>query len=254
LIHQEIAVLKKLDHPLTVHFVRSFPESIGRKLSIMPEFIENGILANHLPGCQNTAAMLRGINRITKIVVAIAIAMRYVHSKGIIHRALAPDNILLDWNWKIRISNFGHSIFADEPAIPLDPHAEKRWPSGNPFYLAPERFEDVSVPESDVFSFGLILYELIVGHRAFPKSLSAQAVGRILVVGEWEPDIPEFVLAWTKDLLCDCLAMDYYDRPSFSEILFRLKEMRFKLMRGVSSLKIANFVKITESDEKLRWM
>jgi serine/threonine protein kinase len=103
-----------------------------------------------------------------KIICGIVLAMRFIHDRGVIHRDLRPDNILLDWdwNWNVRIADFWHSISLDDPHIPdVEGIVVKDF-----CYLASECHENINFPESDVFSFGLILYELVVGHPAFPKN------------------------------------------------------------------------------------
>jgi hypothetical protein len=64
-----------------------------------------------------------------------------------------------------------------------------------------------------------------------------------LVWGDWEPKIPNSVLPRTKELICDCLAPDHRERPSFSEIFDQLEEIRFKLTARVNSSKLIAFVK-----------
>jgi serine/threonine protein kinase len=107
-------------------------------------------------------------------MTGIALAMRYVHSKGVIHRKLTPENILLDWDWNGRIANFSHSISTTE--LPLSPMtATVRVPPADAHYVFPESYEHIIGPELDVFSFGLILYELI-GHPVFPKDMLHEGV------------------------------------------------------------------------------
>jgi serine/threonine protein kinase len=50
--------------------------------------------------------------------VGIWIAMRFIHSWGIIHRNLTPGTILLDWDWRVHIAGFGHSVLWGESDIP----------------------------------------------------------------------------------------------------------------------------------------
>jgi hypothetical protein len=58
-------------------------------------------------------------------------------------------------------------------------------------------------------SFGLILDEFMVGRIIFQKSRGAKAVGMAFILSEWELDIPLSVLSTMKELICDCLAMEY---------------------------------------------
>jgi hypothetical protein len=67
-----------------------------------------------------------------------------------------------------------------------------------------DALEVFSVAESDVFSFGLILSELIDNLSVFPKRLSEQAVQMAFVLSKWELDIPNSVLLAKQWLICDC--------------------------------------------------
>jgi serine/threonine protein kinase len=192
---------------------------------------------------------LSGANRITRIVVGIALAMRFIHSQDIIHRDLKPDNILLDWDWNVRIADFGHSI---SPAQPMNPSKICDWPSVDFRYLAPECYDRHYDPESDVFSFGLILYELLVGQPAFGKELEKEwIVGRVCLKNV-RPEIPKFVLPSARELITDCWGIDPGYRPSFEEIVDRLVEMKFKLIPKVNSAKLAEFVKKIEEWESTK--
>jgi serine/threonine protein kinase len=177
--------------------------------------------------------------------------MRFIHSRSIIHRNLTPDNILLDLDWKVRICNFRHSISTDQPTrrIPADPGGVAPSPDVISRYTAPETHDRITVLENDVFSFGMILYELIVGRPAFPKNMTPLQVQEALVLDNWRLDIPDNVIPVTAELIRDCVALDYRDRPSFTEILQRLEVIDFKLIAGVNSVKIASFVTAIENQE-----
>jgi serine/threonine protein kinase len=177
--------------------------------------------------------------------------MRYLYSQHVVHRDLTPDNILLDWDWNVRICDFGYSVSLDrpQPLLPIDQQAAGSWRTLDRRYLSPECAREISVPEGDVFSFGLILYELIVGRPVFPKGVGVYRVMMTLSDEDWRPDIPDDVKPAAADLIRDCLAVDYRARPSFIEILHRLKEMQFKLMKGVNSAKIFEFVNTIDERE-----
>jgi serine/threonine protein kinase len=233
--------LKKLNHPLIVkpHFVNR----TDGKSAIVTEFVGNGSLADHLPGSPNCdLCTLQGPTRTVRILAGICVAMCFIHSRGIIHTNLTPENILLDWNWKAMISGFGHSVSQGEPYSSdtfRDPH-----------YLAPEQYRNQIIPESDVFSFGLILYELIVGRAVFPRDLAAGGImGEVLAEG-WKPDIPESLFPETRELISDCLQIEFQWRPSFDEIFDRMEGMNCKLTAGVNSSKVAKFVKEIKTGEK----
>jgi TPR repeat protein len=249
-IQHEIENLKKMDHPLVVRLCCS--ETDKQNSAVVTEFVANGTLADHVPDAENhDLCRLTGPTRIARIVAGIALALRYVHGQGIVHRNLTPDNILLDWDWNVRICDFWESISANQCTIPSigDDDINDVWFSVGSRYLAPECFNNIIEPESDVFSFGMILYELIVGRPGFPKRMTPYGVGKALIEDDWKPDIPENVIDGAAELIRDCLAVDHRDRPSFIDILHRLKEIQFQLMPGVNSTKVAAFVESIEEKE-----
>jgi hypothetical protein len=249
-IRNEIKILKMMNHPLVVQIRDASPNPRNEKRAVVTEFVGNGSLADHLPDAKNAdLCQLSGSTRIVRTIVGIVLAMRYIHSQNVIHCDLIPRNILLDCDWSVRICDFGHSALPD----PLShPHSllcpNQLWPSVSSRYLAPECHEEGAFLESDVFSFGMILYELIVGRPMFPKTKTILQVVRNLNNVDWKPNIPEFVIPEAAELIRDCVAIKYKDRPSFTDILNRLKEIQFKLMRDVNSAKITTFV-----DEIEKW-
>jgi serine/threonine protein kinase len=250
-IQREIKILKMMNHLLIVRILDCSFGAIDRKLAVVTEFVPNGSLADHLSDAKNgDFCQLSGSTRIVRIIVRIVLAMRYIHSHNVIHCDLIPQNILLDWDWNVRICDFVHSVVPDSRnhSPPNFSNENQCWPSVASRYLAPECYEDVTFLESDVFSFGMILYELIIGRPLFSKTLSMYQVISQLIKWDWSPYIPESVIPETAELIRDCIAIKHEDRPSFIEILKRLKKIQFKLMTDVNSAKITAFV-----DEIEKW-
>jgi serine/threonine protein kinase len=89
--------------------------------------------------------------------------MRFIHSEGFVHRDLKANNLLIDEGGRCRIGDWGSSKFIVKGAI--------RWTGGvvgSVQYAAPELYDEPPCSEKiDVFAFGLILYELVVGRPVF---------------------------------------------------------------------------------------
>jgi serine/threonine protein kinase len=214
------------------------------------EFAENGALADHLPMAK--AILQCEQNRIARIIVGIVLAMRYLHRRGVVHRDLRPENIFLDWDWNVRIDDFGRSQSEASREIPMfDGSSYSRlWLSLDCRYLAPERWENGCDPKSDVYSFGLILYEILVGEPVIPTGLRQPVVLKMVLSREFRPAIPDWIAPKVKDLIGACWAQKPRDRPSFEDIIENLKEMDFKLFGGVNSSKLRDFVERVERTEQ----
>jgi serine/threonine protein kinase len=177
--------------------------------------------------------------------------MRYIHSKSFIHRDLKPENIFLDWDWIVRIGDFSHSLQADTFGSAKPDEALLTHPclSIGASYTAPECFNNEPTLESDVFSFGLILYELLVGVPGFSLYYPRQQERKIL--DKERPPIPDFIRPEVGQLIRNCWKPKHYRRPSFVDILWRLRKMDFKIMDGVNCAKVRKFVRLVQNREKM---
>ena len=117
---------------------------------------------------------------IARLIRKIALAIQHAHENGIIHRDLKPGNILIDKKGEPFVTDFGL-------ARKLDPHAEDRLTKegtiiGTPAYMSVEQIEDGAKkvgPRSDIYSLGIILYEMLTGELPFTGPVMA-VIGKIL--------------------------------------------------------------------------
>jgi serine/threonine protein kinase len=123
---------------------------------------------------EDLASLLRRIGRLPEdkaldIARQLCAGLAAAHSKGVLHRDLKPANIMLDGRGQVVITDFGLAGVADQIQ-----GAEVR--SGTPAYMAPEQLAGKEVStRSDIYSLGLVLYEVFTGKRAFGEK-AAEAV------------------------------------------------------------------------------
>src|SRR5262249_13189511 len=113
-------------------------------------------------------------------VRTLALALGEAHDRGVIHRDLKPRNIMVDGRGRLVVVDFGLARLADrDDNKPLTRTGEI---IGTPAYLAPERLQgepDANGPGCDIFSLGVIMYELLTGRCPFAGSVEA-VLGQIL--------------------------------------------------------------------------
>jgi len=117
----------------------------------------------------------------TEIISAVLDGLAHAHEKGIIHRDLNPSNILMDENDKPRIMDFGISTFAGH-------NTGDNNIVGTVNYMSPEQLNNKPIgPWSDVFSIGVMLYEMLTGHSIFKADNSMVSIYKILNENILEP-------------------------------------------------------------------
>ncbi len=154
-LRREVFLARKVTHK-NVCRIHEFNRSKGTAYISM-EFIEG-------------ESLLRRLRRVCSIPPAEAVAMvrqtcaglREAHVQGIIHRDLKPANIMIDGAGNVKIMDFGIARLAQENAQHTGTIA------GTPSYMAPEQVQLQPVgPRTDIYSMGLLLYEMVVGKQAF---------------------------------------------------------------------------------------
>ncbi|XP_076905386.1 uncharacterized protein LOC143561140 [Bidens hawaiensis] len=150
--NKEIDIMKRLRHPNVLLFMGSVCSQ--DKLAIVTELLPRGSLFNVL---HNSGLSLDMRQRL-KMAADVARGMNYLHHRNppIVHRDLKSSNLLVDKNWLVKVGDFGLSKLKHATFLTA------RSGGGTPQWMAPEVLRnEPSNEKSDVFSFGIILWELV---------------------------------------------------------------------------------------------
>jgi serine/threonine protein kinase len=154
---------------------------------------------------------------------------------------LKPTNILIDNEHNIKISDFGASRLFETNVTMTS--------IGTPLYRAPEAADGHYDNKVDVYSFGIIVYEIVTGNGIFSDEGSKMRLFLDLQNGK-RPEIPKEVLPFTRELIIKCWSQESIKRPDFREIWKSLKDHEFKVMNGVDRVAVVRDVSRIETYER----
>lgn len=215
--------------------------TLSHPYSIVTEFIPNGSLYEALRHRQNSPT-LTATNK-TIIAMGIARGMMHLHELNIIHRDLKSLNILLDENLYPKICDFGIARFRGDANQLITQQI------GTPHWMAPELFQGGAYDTRvDVYSYGIILWELISEDTPFKGRCPVQIMSAVCTMHE-RPVIPFGVPKELEELVRLCWAQTPEERPTFKMIykLFHDKKVAFQ---GTNFDEVDKCIREIELDEE----
>jgi Tol biopolymer transport system component/predicted Ser/Thr protein kinase len=239
---QEAKAASALNHPNIIHIY-----DIGNANNI------DFIAMEYVQG--KTLDQLMGrhalpINEVLTYAIQVADALDAAHGAGIVHRDLKPSNIMVTERSLVKVLDFGLAKLTEHPTPPhpfrpdetvsfdLPPESVEGAIMGTPAYMSPEQAQGgVLDGRSDIFSFGLILYQMVTGRLAFEGNSPVSILTQIL---RDEPQLPTSVSgqvpAALERIILRCLRKEPNRRHQhMSEVRIALEDLRNESISGQAS-------------------
>jgi serine/threonine protein kinase len=243
LFRGEASMAQELNHP---NIVKIYDSAIEDEMAyIAMEFVAGVPLTRY-----TTFDKLLPPHRVTAIIFKAAMALDYAARRGIVHRDIKPDNILLTPEDDVKITDFG---------LALDIRKKDAGDTtfimgvGSPAYMSPEQIKDYPLnPQTDLYSLGVVMFEMLTGRRPYRGKNYAQLVYKIVnmdapSVSSLNPSVPNMLDPVVKR----ALEKDLYSRyrtgaqmaQDISGAKFQILEddeiekfnLRFRILRQIST-------------------
>ena len=214
-MRNEIDILSRLTHPVVVRILDSMAS--GPRPFISQERVSGRTLYNVIKRDGPISA-----ERATELGVALASAIHFTHQRGIVHLDIKPENVIL--GRPPRLIDFGM-------ACSIDTASRMSGLCGTPPYAAPEQCSPpgtgTPVPASDVWGFGVTLYEATTRTRPFRKGdpdAAAPLDSRFPQLADEPTAMPTGLPSVFTRIVMECLRPDPADRPTAAEVFFALAQ------------------------------
>jgi serine/threonine protein kinase len=227
---QEARTASSLSHPNVAHIYEI--EEIEGTHFIAMEFVEGDTLR------QRIVAMSLELTEVLDIAIQIATALSAAHEAGVVHRDIKPENIIVRRDSYIKILDFGiaklteRSSATDLEATTAMVHTHPGTVMGTVGYMSPEQARGQAVDiRTDIWSLGVVIYEMITGHLPFQGSTNSDVIASILQkdpppLARYSREVPE-ALEW---IVTKALTKQRDERyQTAREILADLRRVRQKL-------------------------
>ncbi|CAA7404342.1 unnamed protein product [Spirodela intermedia] len=228
----EVLLLGRVHHKNLVCLLGYCADS--RHLSLVYEYMDNKTLKDHLSGIHD--ASLLNWNQRVNIALQSAQGLDYLHNgcqPPIIHRDIKSSNILLNCELVAKLADFGLSrTFNTDSAT----HITTRF-GGTPGYLAPEYFQnDIINQKGDVYSFGIVLLEIITGQPLYQNSMEKTHIVKWIHSKVQNGDINNIIdpklqgdfdinMAWkVVEIAMSCTSTTLEERMTMTDVMVQLKE------------------------------
>ncbi|KAH7835854.1 hypothetical protein Vadar_030520 [Vaccinium darrowii] len=209
---QEVFIMRKVRHKNVVQFIGACTKP--PTLCIVTEFMSGGSVYDYLHKQKGTFKL----PSLVRVAIDISKGMNYLHQNNIIHRDLKAANLLMDENEVVKVADFGVARVKAQTGVMTAETGTYRW-------MAPEVIEHKPYDhKADVFSFGIVLWELLTGKLPHEYLTPLQAAVGVVQKG-LRPAIPKNTHPKLAELLERCWQQEPNLRPDFSEIIDILRQI-----------------------------
>ncbi len=223
-LHREAAIAAQLRHPniVAVHEVGVAPDGQGRPTHfIVMDFVEGETLADLVARGRTPRREL------LRMLEEVSLGVAYAHARGVVHRDLKPGNVLVEQGGRVMLTDFGLAKAKSFATRLTRTHGLM----GTPQYMSPEQVEGRTAEtdsRSDVFSLGVMLYEILTGHPPFSGTTPPELFLRILKSDPVRPslcgrDVSRDLEVICLKALCKERIRRYADAGGFAEDLARAR-------------------------------
>ncbi len=235
----EATLAGKLNHP---NIVAVYDAVVDEDCSyIVMEYVQGDTLKKY---CR--ADSLLPIDKVVAIIYKCCMALDFAHKHGVIHRYIKPANILLTEGGDIKVTDFGVAQIASSQMTQMTGML------GSPAYMSPEQVREQRLTtQTDIYSLGVVLYEMLAGRLPYQASSGYAMImkilnGQPLPIGELRPDIPQRLQEIVARAMHKDLEQRYADWFDFAReladefiLLERLREdigdkEKFNALRGLA--------------------
>jgi tRNA A-37 threonylcarbamoyl transferase component Bud32 len=204
---QEVHCLSQLHHPNIVRFVAaSWKPPV---CCLIMEYVPGGSLRAFLRKLEKGSMPM---TTVLSMALDVALGMEYLHSQGVVHRDLKSENLVLTEDLHLKLTDFGVGCLETECDLRSADTGTYRW-------MAPEMISHKHYSKKvDVYSFGIVLWELVTGLLPFQNMTPVQ-VAYAVVNKNLRPVIPEDCPSQLRFLMEDCWRANPERRPNFYQIV-----------------------------------
>ncbi|KAK7280610.1 hypothetical protein RJT34_25675 [Clitoria ternatea] len=209
---QEVYIMRKVRHKNVVQFIGACTKPPS--LCIVTEFMSGGSVYDYL----HKQKGFFKFPTLLKVAIDVSKGMNYLHQHNIIHRDLKAANLLMDENCTVKVADFGVARVKAQSGVMTAETGTYRW-------MAPEVIEHKPYDhKADVFSFGIVLWELLTGKLPYEYLTPLQAAIGVVQKG-LRPTIPKNTHPKFVELLERSWQQDPTLRPDFAEIIEILQQL-----------------------------